>query len=225
VTVSQAPARPAPPTTAQRIIDLVRRYVSLALVGTLLVVFLPVVLRPGAALVRARPLPAVASGVLGVAGFVALLIALVVATVLLAVAFGGLTLGGLAGATVVTGMLAAGVAGLAFTLAAVFVAPALVGLLLGQLVFERTGAPALTERWRPVVAVLVGVLLLVVLTAIPVIGPVLNLLAVLLGLGGLTLVAWERWSRRAAGTAGERPVSAAEPPQIRPDGIPIGPAV
>ena len=31
-----------------------------------------------------------------------------------------------------------------------------------------------------------------VLTAIPVLGPVLNLLAVLLGLGGLTLAAWER---------------------------------
>jgi hypothetical protein len=68
------------------------------------------------------------------------------------------------------------------------------------------------------------VLRLVVLTAIPVLGPVLNLLAALLGLGGLTLAAWERWARRAGGTASPQPVQAAEPPQVRPDGILTGPA-
>jgi hypothetical protein len=72
-----------------------------------------------------------------------------------------------------------------------------------------------------VVALLLGVLIVVALTAIPVVGPALSLLTVLLGLGGLVLAGWEgqRWSGEAAGGA---PVPPAEPPA--PTAAPVGSA-
>jgi hypothetical protein len=228
VTVGQAATPPPPPTLADRIADQVRRFAGIALVGALLVALLPAaaVLQPAAAL-RDRPLQGLVAGALGVAGFVALLLALVVATALLALVFGGLTLGGLLGVTVVAGVLAVGLTGLAFALAVQFVAPALVGLVLGSLAldwFDRQdglGARVTAGRWRPVVALLLGALLVVALAAIPVVGPVLNLLAVLLGLGGLVLAGWEHGHRPAGAAAGE--ASAPPEPPVLP-AIPARPA-
>ena len=229
VTVGESAAAPAPPTVADRVAEQVRRFAGIALVGTLLVVLLPAAaVRRPAALLRARPLQSLAAGALGIAGFVALLLALAVTTVLIALAFGGLTLGGLAGVTVVAGLLAAGFAGLAFALAVQFVAPALTGLVLGLLALDRidgagrTGGPVASERWRPVVALLLGVLLVVALTAVPVVGPVAHLLVVLLGLGAVVLAGWGLRVRRGGAAVAEVPAPRAEPLPASP--VPVRPA-
>jgi hypothetical protein len=60
------------------------------------------------------------------------------------------------------------------------------------------------------------------LTAIPVVGPVLNLLAVLLGLGGLVLAGWEHGRRPAGAAAGEASAPPTEPPVL--PAIPARPA-
>jgi hypothetical protein len=226
VTVGDVAAPPAPPTVADRIAAQLRRYAGIALVGTLLVLLLPAAaVRRPAALVRARPLQSLAAGALGIAGFVAALLTLAVTTVLLALVFGGLTLGGLAGVTAVAALLVAALSVFAFVLAVQYVAPALTGLALGRLALSRIeaaaghGAAVTSGRRRPVVALLLGVLLVVALTAVPVIGPVANLLAVLLGLGASVLAGWERRGQRGA-TVSEvpapPPAAAALPLPVRP---------
>jgi hypothetical protein len=226
VTVGEPAAPPAPPTVADRVAEQVRRYAGIALVGALLVVLLPAAaVRRPAALLRARPLQSLAAGALGIAGFVAALVVLAVTTVLLAVVFGGLTLGGLVGVTIVAGLLAAGFVGLAFALAVQFVAPALTGLVLGLFALDRidgadrTGGAVTPERWRPVAALLLGVLIVVAVAAVPVVGPVVNLLAVLLGLGAMVLVGW---GQRGGAAAGEVAAPRAEPLPASP--MPVSPA-
>jgi cytoskeletal protein CcmA (bactofilin family) len=185
------------PTLAERILDLLRRYASVLVVGLLLLLLAPRMLRGAADAVRGRPLVAFGLGILAVIGVVVALVLVILVTVLLAIALGLLGLGSLTGATVFAGILAVGVLAFLSFLAVTFGAPAAVGLGLGRLLFREDGA----SLARAFAALALGLLVVVLISAIPLVGGWVQLLLVLLGLGAL-LLALTRRSRRPAGQPG-----------------------
>ncbi|MFL6250930.1 MAG: hypothetical protein ACJ75N_10455 [Actinomycetes bacterium] len=188
------------PTLADRLLDGLRRYVSVLVVGGLLLWLLPRLFRGAAETVRGA-LPGQPRGrrpgirrrdrYPGPAGPGHR-------------AGGGradlLGLGSLTGVTVFGGILVAAVVVFLLVLALVFAAPATVGLALGRLLVRGDGRSFL--GWLGALAL--GVL---VVAAIPVVGGWLEALLVLLGLGALLLTA--RPGRRLGEPSGLSPADAA----------------
>lgn len=183
-----------PPTAGQRILDLVRRYVSLLVVGALLLWLAPRVLRATADIVRGRPLPSLGVGLLGIVGVAVLVLAVILVTVLMAIVLGLLGLGALVGTTIFGGILTIGIIAFGFVLVVAFGAQAAVGLSLGRLLL-RTDARSSARGFG---ALVLGVLVVVLISAIPLVGGWLELLFVLLGLGALVLAARSRRRQQPA---------------------------
>jgi cytoskeletal protein CcmA (bactofilin family) len=186
-------AEPEPaqePTVADRVVDGLRRYVSILVIGLLLLWLLPRLFRNAAESARARPLPSLGTGLLGFVGVIVALVLLILVTVLVTVVLGLLGLGSLAGITVFGGLLLAAVLVFVFLLAIGFAAQAIVGLALGRLAIRGEGRSFPSTLG----ALALGVLVVVLVAAIPLVGGWLAAVVVLLGLGALLLVA--RPSRR-----------------------------
>ena len=171
------------PTLADRLLDGVRRYVSILVIGVLLVWLLPRLLRGAADSARRRPLPSLGFGVLGFVGVIVGLVFLILVTVLVAVVLGLLSLGSLTGVTLFGGLLVAAIGVFLFVLAIAFGAQAVVGLALGRLVLRGEGR----SFGSTLAALALGVLVVVLVAAIPVVGGWLGALVVLVGLGALLL--------------------------------------
>jgi cytoskeletal protein CcmA (bactofilin family) len=179
----QEPEERREPTLADRLLGGLRRYVSLLVVGALLLWLLPRMLRGAAEAARGRSLVSLGVGVLGFIGVIVGLVLVILATVLVAVVLGLLGLGSLTGVTVFGGILVAAIIVFLFVLAVAFAAQATVGLALGRLLIRSDGRSFL--GWFGALAL--GLLVVVVVTSIPVVGGFLNALVVLLGLGALVL--------------------------------------
>jgi cytoskeletal protein CcmA (bactofilin family) len=179
----QQPEEKQEPTLADRATDGLRRYASILVVGVLLLWLLPRRVRGAADAVRGRPLVSLAVGILGLVGVIVALVLVILVTTLVAVVLGLLGLGPLAGVTVFGGILVAAVIVFLFVLALTFAAQATVGLALGRLLFGR-GRSFLGGLG----ALAVGVLVVVLIAAIPLAGGWLEALLVLLGLGALLMV-------------------------------------
>ncbi|MFI5262079.1 MAG: polymer-forming cytoskeletal protein [Candidatus Limnocylindrales bacterium] len=203
----------APPGTPGGLIaDALRQFVVVVLFGALALWLKPRGLRAAAGAVRHRPLIAFGGGVLAVLGYVVLLLALLVVMVLLAIAFGLLTLGSLVGLTVAAWVLATLGLTFVFVVVAAFLADAIVGLALGHLVVPAPEATA--SRWRDVAILTAGAAVVVIVTSLPIVGPWVKLVVVLLGLGSLATVAWTGW--RTGRAAGAIPTPAQPVPPIPP---------
>jgi hypothetical protein len=183
----QAPPPERRPTALDYVLDQARRYAVIVLFGGLLLWLVPHATESAAAMARERPLPSLGLGILAVIGFWVALLALLVVMLILAIPLGFLGFGQLTATTVVGALLIGGILAFAFALVVFFVADALVGLAIGRLLLRYTPV-----GWaeRPIAALLLGVLLIVLVTAVPVLGGVLNTVAVLLGLGALVLMGW-----------------------------------
>src|SRR5918994_1582663 len=173
------------PTLADRAVDAVRRYVSILVVGALLLWLLPRLLRGAADGTRGRPLVAFGVGILGFIGTIVALVLVVLVTVLVAIVLGLLGLGSLTGLTVFGGLLVTAIVVFLLVLAVAFAAQATVGLALGRLLLPGLDRSFLSRFG----ALALGVPAVVLVAAIPVVGGVLEALLVLLGLGGLLLMA------------------------------------
>ena len=173
------------PTLADRTVDALRRYVSILVVGALLLWLLPRLLRGAADKTRGRPLVSLGVGILGFIGTIVALVLVILVTVLVAVVLGLLGLGSLTGLTVFGGLLVTASVVFLLVLALAFAAQATVGLALGRLLF-----PGLDRSFPSRLGALaLGVLAVVLVAAIPVVGGVLAALLALFGLGGLLLMA------------------------------------
>ena len=135
----QQPEQAREPTLADRAVDALRRYVSLLVIGVLLLWLLPWVLRGAAEAARRRTLVSLGVGLLGFLAVIVALVLVVLATVLVAVVLGLLGLGSLAGVTVFGGLLVAAIIVFLFVLAVAFAAQATVGLALGRLLLRGEG--------------------------------------------------------------------------------------
>lgn len=194
VTLREARVREAePPSATDRFLGQVRRYLSIVLVGALLLWLMPRLIQPAATRLRERPLTSLGVGALTFAGFFVVILALFIAMVLLAIPLGLLGLGRLVVTMVAGVLLGMGVLAYVFVAILLFVAAAVVGLALGRLLLQQAGRYR-DAGWarRPYVALLLGVLIVVVLTALPLVGGILNAIVVLLGLGALAIVVWQQ---------------------------------
>lgn len=176
------------PTFADRALYALERFVSILLIGALLLWLFPRVVDGAAATLRERPWASLGVGVLGAIGFVVLCVVIFLVMILLSIAFGLLRLETLLGATVWGSLAGVTVVSFLFWLLVFFGAQAVVGMFLGRLALG-------TERSRRWLALILGVLIVVVLFSIPVVGIILGILIAAFGLGAVILEYWP-WRRR-----------------------------
>jgi hypothetical protein len=177
------------PTIEERLLAALRRFVSILIVGALLLWLAPRIVDGAAQQLRRRPLASLGVGVLGVIGLAVLVLGLILVAVLLAIGLGLVRLGDLIGLTIFGTWTLLTVLGFFFYVVAAFAAHAAVGLALGRLA-SRADPDA--RRWG---AFALGVLIVVLIMSVPVVGGLLAFLFVLVGLGALIL---EFWPRRRA---------------------------
>jgi hypothetical protein len=132
--------------------------------------------------VEEKPLPSFGWGVVAIAGFGVLMGLLIMVSVVLTIVFGAVTLGGLAGRLAVLGGIVTTTTGFTFSIIWRYITTIVIGLLLGQLIFRALNSSAEESRWWPM---LLGVVILVILTAVPILGWLVKLGIVLLGLGAI----------------------------------------
>ncbi len=169
--------------------DNVRRLIVLGVIALLLLWLVPHATRGLIATIEARPLSSLGWGIVAAFAAVGVIIGVLALTFALAAAFGGLTLGSLAGLVVVLGLVGdlAVVVGLAVFVA--FVAQALVSYLTGHALLRWLRPDLLSQRFLPL---LVGLPVFVILTAIPGIGGLIALLAALAALGAVWIMVRDR---------------------------------
>jgi hypothetical protein len=176
----------------------VQRFLTLLLVGLLIVWAAPGLVRQFGGIVQERPLPSLGWGVVALLVFVAALIALAVVTILLALILGLITLGGLLGDIIGLGALIGGIMVTVFTLIWSYLAKIIIVVLVGRLVLEKIKPDWSEGRVWPLV---VGLILFVIVTAIPCLGAIVSLLVTLVGLGALWLEGQSRLRRPPAEAA------------------------
>ncbi|MEX5263339.1 polymer-forming cytoskeletal protein [Kocuria sp. CPCC 205231] len=185
VVVEEEPAGPAGPLAL--LLAGLRLFVTLFLVGLLALWLLPRAVTGAARTLRARPWLSLGWGALTIAGTAVAVLAVLVVSILLAVALGWMTLAGLAAAVVTTAVVLDLVLVLGLVLAVALLAPVVVGFTAGGLLLRDRAPVSFGKR---VLALALGLLVYVLLRAVPFLGPVVGLLVALLGLGALVVWAW-----------------------------------
>lgn len=187
---------PTRSAAADWVLGNLRSFVELVLVGLVVIWLASGWIRRLAGRVLDRPLASLGWGLLSLIAFFVSGIGILLATILLAVIFGLLTLGGLVALIVVVGLLAEALLGLAFWVSTGYLAQIVVSFLAGLLVVEAVWPGRGTgQRVLPLV---LGLILYVVLRAIPVLGPIVGLVVVLFGLGALSNWIWTKFRRSRA---------------------------
>ena len=187
----QQPEGQQAPTLADGILTVLRRYVSILVVGLLLLWLWPRLFRGAAEVARGRPLVAFGVGLLAFIGVIVTLILVALVTALVAIVLALLGLGSLSAVTVFGGVLIVAIIAFVFVLAVGFAAQATIGNAIGRLLLRGQDRSFLAGLG----ALAPGVLVVALLAAIPLVGGILEALVVLLGLGALVLVA-RRHARR-----------------------------
>jgi cytoskeletal protein CcmA (bactofilin family) len=200
----QKNAAPAEKTAGQKAAEWVfktgRSMVTLVLIGLLLLWLFPLFTGSVSTALQNKPWPSLGWGVVAYAGFFFVLLLLIFVTIVGAVAFGVLTLGGLSGSIVVLGLLALFGLIVGFVLVTSFVAKVVFGMALGKWILRHTN-PSLAEHryWPMVIGVVITVAVIGLLTfpLIPgFLGGLLNFAVVLAGLGALWLVEREAFRKK-----------------------------
>jgi hypothetical protein len=178
------PGQPgAAPTPTQQVIDAVRHFLVVVLTGALLIWFAPRAYARMKTALRERPLQAVGWGIVAILGFGVLLIVVLIAMILFAIAFGLLGFSDLVGIGILGGIVAILSASLGFAVVAGYVADALVGVVLASLVMRGENP----SRWRELAVLAVGAAVVVLLSSLPIVGPWVKLVVILLGLGAVLI--------------------------------------
>jgi cytoskeletal protein CcmA (bactofilin family) len=169
------------------VLDALGSLVALVLVGLLLMWLAPGWIRRRAYTILDRPLASLGWGLLGLVAFFILGIVILLVTILLAIVLGLLTLGSLVALIVVLGLLAEAALVLGFWVSTGYLAQIVVGFVAGVLLLESVLPGRSSGRILPLV---VGLIVYVILEAIPVLGSIVGLVVVLLGLGALLIWVW-----------------------------------
>ena len=195
-----APRRPVVAAASEPLLDALRQFVVVFLFGALLLWLLPRLMAAAGRVLREQPGRALGSGLLACIGYIAFLVATIIAMVLLAILFGLLQVGALVAIDVFGALLAIGVVTFLFVLLVAFGADALVGLTVARWAAARmaTGTNA-ENRWQELGLLAAGAAGVVILTSIPVVGGWVKLAVILFGLGAFAIAWWNAWrSRRDA---------------------------
>ena len=203
----------APPTPTQLAFDAIRHFLVVVLVGALLIWLAPRAYAAMKTTLRERPVPSVGWGIVAIVGFIVFLLLVLIGMILLAITFGLLGFSDLVGIDILGGTVAIIGTSLAFALVAGYLADALVGVVLAGLVIRGENA----SRWRELAVLAAGAAVVVLLSSLPVVGPWVKLVVILLGLGAVLV--WIRGRRPGAVAA---PGALVQPPDAPP--VPQAPA-
>ena len=129
-----------------------------------------------------QPITSIGWGFLASLAATASVIGIAVATVLLAVGFGTVTLWSLTGLVIVLGLLGEAILATGLTLYATLAADAMVSYVSGRVLLRRVRPAWVGRRAMPLV---VGLPIFVLLTMVPVLGQVIGLLAALAAFGAM----------------------------------------
>jgi cytoskeletal protein CcmA (bactofilin family) len=169
-----------------------RHLLGLIVVGLIAFQFVPAWMRALADTLQAKPLPAFGWGIVAFIAFFFGVLAIIVATIVLMIGFGVATLGNLTGLSFWVG---------GFSLMTVLIGFGVYTGYIAQIVVSYLGGRALLTQIAPaqasgrVVPFLIGVVILVIVMAIPYLGGVIGFIVTLLGLGALWL--WFKAKRAA----------------------------
>jgi cytoskeletal protein CcmA (bactofilin family) len=179
----------------------VQRWISLGLVGWLLLRFAPGWMQALGSTLQARPLPSLGWGIVTEAVVIVAAIALCILTVVLLM-ISGVILPSLALPIFGIGLLSFFSLLIGFIIFASFVPPIALSFLGGQWLMAKLQP----DRPRTnLMALVTGLAVFVILTAIPGVGPVVNAIVILLGLGAIWL--WWKGDRPRATSSLPAPVS------------------
>jgi len=175
-----------------------RRLATLLVVGLLALGIVPGQMREAATALRARPWGSLGWGiVVTIAVFLAIPIVLI-GVIVLDIILGLLGLGGLVASLTGLGLIGDAAILVGFLITALYVTKVVFGFLTGRLLLER-----IQPRWAAgrVLPLVIGVVLFVIVRAIPILGWLIGLVVTLMGLGGLWLMGREALRRRRAAPA------------------------
>ena len=175
-------------------LNTIRQFVTLIVVGLLLVWLVPTWIVKPAQKLQSQPWPSLGWGTVMLIIFPFTVLLLIGVVILLAVLTGALTLGSLTGA--VLGLGGSGILSLVvvFGLIATYLAKVVVSYLIGDFILKLIN-PELTAN--PVWSLLLGIVILTILLAIPFLSWFFSLVIAILGLGTLFLL-WRDRSRPAS---------------------------
>ena len=181
------------------LVKLAQNFLSILIIGLLLLWRAPGLVDRGTARLVEKPLPSLGWGLVALVSFGFGLLALVIGAILLAILLGLVTLGGLVSLVVgVGGLLLSGLS-VGFLFASSYLAQILVSVVGGRWILGRIQPGLAQNRFWPF---LLGLVIFALLVSIPYLGWLINALAVLSGLGVLWLLG-RQWlgERRAQVTA------------------------
>lgn len=174
-------------------IEQLRWLVTLAVVGALLVWVVPGWTQGLADTVKARPLPSFGWGIVAFLAVGVAEIVIAVVTAILAAIF-AVSLQGLVLPTLALGLLAYLALVVSFLIFISYVPPIALSLLGGRWLLQKLKPDLASGRFMPL---LLGLVALVILTSIPLLGGILNIIISFLGLGALWLWGKAQFSSRA----------------------------
>jgi hypothetical protein len=215
---TRAPANP--------VVDTIRQFLEVLLVAVLALWLAPGLFAGAETAVRQRPLASFGWGIVAFIGYIVAIVMIAIVMSLLAVVLGLLGFGTLVGIDIFAGIILICSLTLAFIIAAAFLVDAVVGLALGRLIAGRSDRVAaaaqrstavVPSRWADLGLVVVGVAIVVVLAALPIVGGWVKLVVILLGFGGLWLA---RGGPRFFTTRTEVPPWSTRPPAATPPASP-----
>jgi hypothetical protein len=169
------------PTVLDHIVDAIQRFVGLLLVAALFLWLAPRFIDEPTLMLKQKPWASLGVGILGLIGYGVLVFVVILVAVLVAIGAGLVGLSDLVGAIIFTAVVVVAVLTLLLFLAVIFGAPIWVGMALASL------AVPLTSNGRRWAALIIGLIVVVALTALPYAGGWIGLLVVLFGLGAAIL--------------------------------------
>jgi len=197
-----------PPTPAEKTVKwtfiLLRRVVTLILIGLLLGWLAPAFLAAASSKIETQTWPSLGWGAISWAAFFFALLLIVLVMITGGILFGLLTLGGLSGVIIWLGLLSLFALTVAFVLATAYVTKIVVGTAIGKWIFSKTSPDLAEHRYWPMILGVVVIVLIVALFRFPLLplgffGWLLNFAVVLFGLGALWLWGRERFGKQPSG--------------------------
>ena len=177
---------------ARAIANRVGEFIALLIVGGLLLYFWPAVMRRASTEVQERPLPSAGRGCLVTLLFPIAVIVAGIIVVVLALLGGLVTFGTLLGDILGIGGATIGLAVALFVFIFFLVTKAIVAFLGGRLILNRV-APQSDPGWlTDFTALALGALIYEILRAIPIVGWIVAAIVILVGLGAIVALIWER---------------------------------
>jgi hypothetical protein len=192
----------AEPTPTSLVADGLRKLAALAIVGLLVVWLTPRWTKSLAETIETKPFPSIGWGLVATVVAIGAMIGVAIGTMVLAGAFFATTLAGLGALVLIVGMLVEGALVTGLVSFTALIGQVIVAYMGGAWVLQRTKPEWAMHQAGPLAA---GIPILVILTAIPVLGGLVGMIAALAALGALWM--WARDYRRPTPTAAAVPAA------------------